>query len=72
MSTPPPDDLAQARAALATQKRLSLQYGLGALLLALAGLILDWAWMALGVWAIFALWLVLRLRAAKARLKGLE
>lgn len=55
-----------ARADLARQRRLGLQYALGAGLIAVAAVVLNLAWLALAVWAVFVIWLVLRLRASTA------
>ena len=52
-----------AAADLARQKRMAIQYGTGAGLIALAAIVLDMAWLSVAVWAIFVIWLVLRLRA---------
>ncbi|WP_435137342.1 hypothetical protein [Pseudopelagicola sp. nBUS_19] len=54
---------------LATQQRLSVQYGIGAGLMALAAIVLQVAWLSLGVWAIFVVWLILRMRASRAHAK---
>lgn len=50
---------------LARQRRLSIQWGAAALAVALAAVILDLAVLALLVWAMFALWLALRMKAAR-------
>lgn len=55
-----------ARADLARQRRLGVQYALGAGLIAVAAWVLNLAWLALVVWAVFVFWLVLRLRAGSA------
>ncbi|MEO0766677.1 MAG: hypothetical protein AAFY75_11725 [Pseudomonadota bacterium] len=52
---------------LAKQRRLSMQYAFGAGLIALAAIVLQTAWLSLGVWAVFVLWLVLRLRASRVQ-----
>lgn len=49
---------------MARQRRLSLQYGAGTLCLAAAGVLLDSPVIGFAVWAVFALWLGLRLRAS--------
>lgn len=52
-----------AGADLARQRRLGIQYALGAGMIALAAIVLNLAWLALVVWLIFAVWLGLRLKA---------
>lgn len=50
---------------LARQRRLALQYGAGALLIALAAIVLDQPWLSILVWLVFALWLRLRWHASQ-------
>ena len=55
---------AQSAQYLKQQRRLSIQYGLAAGALALAGIVLQVVWMGLLVWVVFAIWLIVRLKAS--------
>lgn len=65
-ATPSQDvNAAEMKEYLSRQKRLSLQYGAATLVLALVAVVLDIAALALLVWAVFAFWLLLRMKAAR-------